>query len=106
MEQIVDFLNILLEHMNNFADSSDLFWERVILWIVITYFELKLMVLEFTYSIAATIIASTGISNTILTAWAGVAPDTMAVLGYLRIPESINLILSAYVTRFILDMLP
>lgn len=106
MEQTIEFFNYMLEMIKNFSDNSDSFWERIVMWLVITYFELKIHVLEFSYSIASSLLAGLNISDLINNYWGGMDSSILGAVTYLRIPEAINMILSAMVTRFIMDLLP
>lgn len=106
MESMIEFFNYITDSMGNFADNSDSFWERVVIWLSIAYLEVKLTALEFAYGIAYTIIDAAGISDAILNSWQGIPSTTVAVFAYLRIPDAINLLMSASLTRFILDLLP
>jgi hypothetical protein len=92
--------------MNNFADNSDSFWERIIIWLTIAYIEIKTSIIQFIFPIATSLITSMGLSDIVLSSWSAISPSTAGVLAYLYIPEGINTILSAFVTRFIMDMMP
>jgi hypothetical protein len=106
MENIIEFLNYCIDSLSNFSDNSDTYWEGVIIWLTITFLEIKTAMIEIAYSIASSYIAAIGISDAMNAAWSSVGGDMMAVLSYLRIPESINMILSAFITRFVLGILP
>ncbi|HSX51504.1 MAG TPA: DUF2523 family protein [Cellvibrio sp.] len=104
--EIVDFINQIIDLINNFAVNLDAYWERLIVWIIVAYIELKISMVEFSWSIASGVISSVGISQHIQSAWAAIPANAAAFLGYLRIPEAINLIATSYLTRFILGLLP
>ena len=106
MEQTIDFFNYMLEMIKNFSDNSDSFWERIVMWIIVTYFELKIHALEFSYSVASSFVSGLNISDLINTHWGSMDSSILGAVTYLRIPESVNMILSAMVTRFIMDLLP
>lgn len=106
METMIEFFNYLIEQMRSIPDASDTFWERIVMWLIITYFELKIMVIEFSYGIAKTFIEGVGLSDAITSAWSGIDSQMLAVFTYLRIPEGINMLLSAFVTRFVMGILP
>lgn len=106
MEFITEFINQVVINMKEWADNTDTYWERVLVWIMIAYIELKIMLLDFASAIATTLIQSAGLTDALTNAWGGVSGDTLSVLSYLGIPDAVNIVLSAFVTRFILDMLP
>lgn len=106
MEMVTEMIGQLILFLENWKDNSDTYWERILVWIMIAYLEIKIMLLEFVSGIAETIVINSGISDALLGAWGGVSGDTLAVFSYLGIPDALNMILSAVITRFILDMLP
>lgn len=106
MEEVIGFFQHIIDSMNNFADNSDSFWERIILWLTITYFEIKLTVIEFSYSIASSFLDAVNISQLISQYWSSLDSSILGALSYLRIPEALNIILSALATRFVMDLLP
>ena len=106
MEMLIDFMNGAIEFFNDLPDKSDSYWERIVVWLLIAYLEAKLYMLEIAYEIASALISAVGISDAINNAWSSVPTDARAVLTYLKIPEGINMIISAYITRFILGLMP
>jgi hypothetical protein len=106
MEQAIDFFNYMLDLIKNLPNNSDSFMERVVMWSIIAYFEMKIHVIEFSYGIASSILSGLNISDLINTHWSGMNSSIKGAITYLRIPESINIILSAMLTRFVMDLLP
>jgi len=103
---MLEFLDYIYNSMTNFANNSDSFWERIIIWFSIAYIEIKTSTIQFIFPMAMTIVSSMGLSDAILNSWSSINPQTASVLSYLRIPEALNTVLSAFVTRFLMGMLP
>lgn len=74
-------------------------------WLMVFYFQLKLQALVFSYDVASNIISSLQLSDVINESFASLDSRLVAFLSFFRIPESINLILSAYTTRIVLSMI-
>lgn len=106
MEQVIEFFNYTIDLIKNLPNNSDSFMERFILWLIIGYFELKIHAIEISYSIATAILSGLNISDLINSHWSGMNSSIKGAITYLRIPESINIILSAMLTRFVMDLLP
>lgn len=106
METIIDFFNTILDNLHDLPDNSDTYWERILSWLTILYFEIKLQILEIAWSIASTIISTLQLSETIEAGWSMIDSEVLAALTFLRIPESINMILSAFMTRFVMGLMP
>lgn len=103
---ILEFLSQITELINKLPENTDSYWERLILWIIITWLELKVVALDIAWGIAEQILSALGLGDHLQTAWAAVPSEIASVFNYLRIPESINLVMTAYLTRFILGLLP
>lgn len=106
MESVIEFFNYILELLRNFGDNSDSFWERIVVWLAVAYFEIKIHILQFSYAAAQSILSSIDISSLINQYWGGMDSQILGAVTYLRIPESINILLSAMITRFIMDLSP
>ena len=106
MGSLIDFANMIIDTMNNSMNSFDSFFERSVLWLMITYFQIKLEVFKFAAHLAEGIIQNIGLSNIIQLTWNSIDYRIVSVLNYCRVPDAINMILSAYLTRFILSLLP
>ena len=106
MDMLIDFMNGAIGFFNDLPDKSDAYWERIVIWLLIAYLEAKLYMLEISYEIASALLSTLGISDAINSAWSNIPVTARAVLTYLRIPESINMIVSAVVTRFIMGLMP
>ena len=106
MDSIIGFFNDVVNFLNGMPDASDSYWERIVMWVIITYLEAKLYMLEISYEIAGSIIQSIGLSAAINSAWSNVPGDVFSVLAYLKIPEAINMLISAFITRFVMDLMP
>lgn len=106
MDMLIDFMNGAIDFFNDLPDKSDSYWERIIVWLLIAYLEAKLYMLEIAYEIASALITAVGISDAINSAWTNVPVTARAVLTYLKIPEAINMIISAVITRFVLGFMP
>ncbi|WP_051234931.1 DUF2523 family protein [Marinimicrobium agarilyticum] len=106
MESIIDVLNMAIEAVENSGDQFDSWADRATLWSLVAYLEIKLTMLEFAYSIASGLLESLGISEYLENAWNALDGTILSVFTYLRIPEGLNAILSAAVTRFVMDLMP
>lgn len=106
METVIEFFNYILDAMHELPNTTDSYWERIVMWLMIVYFEIKLVAIEFSYGIASSILSALNLSDLISDGWSSINSDILGVLTYLRVPESINMILSAFLTRFILGLLP
>lgn len=106
LNDFIDFINQFIDLINDIPAKADSYWERIILWVVIMWIEVKIAAVDFAWSLASGILSSVGISQHIQSAWSYLPSQAAAFLSYLRVPEGINLIITSYLTRFILGLLP
>lgn len=106
MQDTIDFINQIVTLLNELPEKTDSYWERLIIWIIIAYLELKVYMIEIAYDFASQFIQSLGLSEAIQQAWATIPAPIASTFSYLRIPEAVNMLMSACLTRFLLGLLP
>ncbi|MDP1771751.1 MAG: DUF2523 family protein [Methylobacter sp.] len=74
-------------------------------WFMVHYFQAKLAALVFSYDVAQQLMASLNVSAYLNTAWASLESRTLSMLVFFRIPDALNIILSASVTKFVFKFL-
>lgn len=105
MELIIELLGNGVDMLNGAGDALDGWMERFVHWLLIAYLKGKLWALQFSYAIASALIQGLGISAMLESAWDNVDSQMLAVFTYLRIPEGLNMLVSALMTRFVMDMI-
>ncbi|ROR99919.1 uncharacterized protein DUF2523 [Sinobacterium caligoides] len=73
-------------------------------YVVIWMFKAKMVAMVFAYEVAVAVLDNIGLSAMINSAWGGIDSKIMGIITAFRIPDAINVLLNAYVTRFILGM--
>lgn len=73
---------------------------------MLLYFKAAVAGIDFAWDIAKSVINNIGLSSKMASAWAVLPADTMAAAQLFKVPESINLILTAGVTRLVMSFLP
>lgn len=66
----------------------------------------QIWALQFSYEVATSIIEQLGVSQLLNEAWGRLDSKIIAALNYFRVPDAINLIVSAGVTRYVLNVVP
>lgn len=70
------------------------------------FYDVSTEVILLSWEIAQEVIADLNLSEYVQTAWTGIPPVTRSMLGFFRIPEVINLLMSLGVTKFMLRFIP
>lgn len=104
METIIEFFNMAMAGLSGVGDQFDSWADRATLWAVVGYLNVKLFMLDMSYSIASVMIENIGISSYIESAWESLDSSILSVFTYLRIPDGLNAIISAAMTRFVMDL--
>ncbi len=79
--------------------------QEAVAWLVIAKLEFMLWTLQFSWGVAKQILVNVGVGDYIADAFTGVDPMLMGYLNFFRVPESINMLLQALITRFTLRVM-
>ena len=74
-------------------------------WLTVAFWTIKLMVLNFSYDVAQELILSLNLSETLDFAWGALESRTLSMLTFFRVPEAVNMVLSASITKFVFRMM-
>lgn len=75
-------------------------------WLMLLKLKWMLWLLQFSWGIAQTLISNLGVTLALQQAWGSFDSATLANLMFFRIPDAVNIILSALGTKFVLRFLP
>lgn len=75
-------------------------------WLTILKFQTMLWTLSLAWDVAQVLISNLGISSALSAAWGSFDSVTLSNLMFFRVPDAVNMILSALGTRFVLRFLP
>ena len=103
MEQILEGIQFLSDFFGGIGEFS--FFESVTSYVLIWWLKVKLAGVEFAWGVAQAIIVNIGISSELNSAWSAVDSTLMSYLSVLKIPDAMNVLLSAQVTRFVMGLL-
>lgn len=76
----------------------------MMVWVVTWWFKLKIAAIGFAWGVAQAMIDQLNISDVINQAWGSLDSNLLGVATRYNFPEAINILLNAFVTRFILNM--
>jgi hypothetical protein len=97
--QIYDFLSVGL------YDFFAKVFAEFIIYSTIVFIKSKIFMLEFSYSVAQEIISSLNISSFLKNSFSSLNSKLLSFLNFFKIIESINIVISAYVTKFVLKFI-
>ena len=83
---------------------------RALNWFVeratVRYFEIQIWAIRNAWDIAHAILEDVGVFSALSSAWSGLSADALAVLSFFGIPQALNILLNAALTRWVLRMVP
>ena len=103
METILDGIQFLSDFFGGFGEFS--FFHTVTSYVLIWWLKVKIGAVVFAWGVAQAIIVNIGISAELNSAWSSIDSVLMSYLTVLKIPDAINVLLSAQVTRFVMGLL-
>lgn len=62
--------------------------------------------ITFAWEIGQSVLAGFNVAAQVSTAFASLSPEVSAGIAFFRVPEAVNILLSAGATRFVLNMVP
>jgi len=71
-------------------------------WAIVNYFKFKLFMLVFLWDIADNILLHIQLGAYLNNVWYSLESRTLSLLTFMRIPEAINIIISAAATKFLM----
>lgn len=80
-------------------------YAEFIKWYILAYIKTKIYLLHFSWDIAKEILASLNISSFITTYFNAINSDVLKFLTFIRIPDAINILINAYVTKLVFKFL-
>jgi hypothetical protein len=102
---IIDFFKSVLGFFDHgIYEVFGNFFKYYVTTVALFSLELKMAALEVATNAASILLSHLDISGTINSMYSQIDSRLAAFMSYLRIPESINILLSAHVTRFIMDL--
>lgn len=113
MSVLVDVVNAVVEFSQSFEDFIktgvyDLivkFTAWAVKWLVVASIKAKIAAIAFSWDVAQEILTSLNVSAYLSGMWSSMDSRLIGMLAYLRIPEVINIMLSAFATRFVFRFL-
>lgn len=106
MGEILDAISYIADFVG--SGIYDFFVEvftELTIWGVTFYIEAKIFAIGFAWDVAAGLLETLDISRYIQQAWSSLDSQLVSFLTRYRIPEALNLIIQAYLTRFVMGVL-
>lgn len=104
-ELLSDAFNAVTTFMNEdvYNFFADMFASLVQVYLL-AVIESKLFFIQFSWDIAKNLMTNLGLSSLINSSWSSLDSTLLNYLTFFRIPEAINVLLQASITRFILGL--
>lgn len=105
MEFIADFFDALWAFLTSIPALIDDMMVKIGAWIVIASIKSKIDFLTYSWSVAQEVLTQLDVSSTIEHYWGQLDSQVLGVATYLKLPEALNMIINARVTRYVMDVL-
>jgi len=105
MEFIADFFNAFWAFLASIPALIDDILVKIGAWIVIALTKAKIEFIEFAWDVAREVLNQLDVSSTIEHYWGQLDSQVLGVATYLKLPEALNMIINARVTRYVMDMI-
>lgn len=105
MEFISDFFTAFWTFLESIPALIDDMLIKVGAWVVINLTKAKIAFIGFSWEVAKEILSQLDVSSTIETYWGQLDSQVVGVATYLKLPEALNMIINARVTRYVMDVI-
>lgn len=106
MEALVESFFVLMEFIGTgIYDFVVEVFAYAVEWLAITKIQFLIFITQFSWDIASNIIANLGLSAAINSSWSTLDSDLLGYLTFFRIPEAINILIQAYIAKFVMRMI-
>jgi hypothetical protein len=106
LDTIIDFFNKILDFIQSglyeFVTAA---FGQFIIYTTIALIKFKLYMMVFAWDVAQQILAQLNITQQLNSAWAGIDSKSMQLVSFFRLPDALNIVLTARVTRYVLDFM-
>ena len=104
---MLEYLRFLVDWFNNgiyqfFTDLTA--W--VIIKLTVAAINFQIMAMRFAWDVAYSVMGQIGLSQLIENAWSTLDQTSLSIANFFRIPEGINIVMNAAVTKFVLRFIP
>lgn len=107
IESLYNGFGAILEFLaHGIYDFAVWAFAKIVEQLTIGYLNFMLWALPFAWSVAKQIMIDLNLSELISQAWVSLDSQVLGLATLFRIPEAINLIVSAYFTKFVLRFIP
>jgi len=109
----MDFLNDVIAFFNHITDFlyNQLYgfvteaFAQFVIWSTVAAIKFKIVMIGFAWDVAQDIISQLNLSAYIDNAFASLDSDLFDFICFLRVPEFVNMVMSAYVTRYVMSFM-
>ena len=103
---IIDFLNAFFDFISNgLYDFCTKAFAEFIKWLLLAKLSFMLFAIPFAWDTAKQLMDSLNLSSILQSAWSALDSRLLNFAYMLRLPDALNLLFSAHVTKFVLRML-
>jgi len=104
MEFITDFFSAFWGFLESIPAFLDDIMVKLSAWYVIWVTKAKIYFVGFSWDVAQEVLNQLNISGTINQYWGSIDSNVMGALTYFRIPDALNIVLNAHLTRYVMGV--
>lgn len=116
-DAIIDFFNTILRFFSDIAGFINDLWLFIqtglyqfftewfaafVIWSTVAMLKAKLQLISFSWDVAQSVLVQLDISSFLASAWSQMDSEILNVITFFHVPDAINIILSASMTRYVM----
>lgn len=103
MEFIASFFDSIHEWLSALGEWTDSVLVQLGAWYVIAITKAKIAFISYSWLVAQEVLNQLNISSTIQSYWGQIDSEVMGYISWFKIPEALNMLLNAGITRYVMD---
>lgn len=106
----MEFIEQALQVISDWFDLGifDFFtqvFKQIVAYLVVAQIKFKIWAITFSWEVAKTILFNLHLSSVIQASWNTLDSQTLGYLNFFRVPESLNILIQAVITRMTLNLM-
>lgn len=97
-----DILNNIWDWINNIPVFITSIFVQLQVWVVVFWLKIKLSAIQMAWTVAEGVLSTLGISQLLNDAWGHLDSNLLRYLTFFGIPEGLNILINAFMTKFVL----
>lgn len=106
MDSFIDAIQYFLDWTSTgIYEFTEQAFKEATAWYVVGVVKAKIYLMGFAWDVAKIVLQNIGLSQFIASTWGSLDNQLVGYLTFFKVPDALNIVIQAYVTRFVLNIM-